>query len=153
MCKLLGRKGIQRYPNKAHQRHCPMTADDLQVPYPQGQAKSFPHVSLLAAALTLNLPLTAYFSILIPVFTVNLQDHFPTSRPWTFQYQFLFSVPTVLLPHTRSHKPHSKCTSTLQGSFSPSATHVNHPPALRLSPGHFMNLKLSIQSVFPGYWF
>ena len=90
---------------------------------------------------------------LIPVFTVNLQDRFPTSRPWIFQYLFLFSVPTVLLPHTRSHKPHYKCTSTLQGSFSPRATHVNHPPALRLSPAHFMNLKLSIQSVFQGYWF
>ena len=78
MCKLLGRKGIQSYPSEAYQRHCPMTADDLQVPCLQGQAKSFPHVSLLAAALVLNLPLTAYFSILIPVFTVNLQDHFPT---------------------------------------------------------------------------
>lgn len=117
-CELLGRKGTQCFPREAYGRHCPMTADDLQVPCPQVQARSFPYMSLLVAALVLNhLLLATDSSILILVFNfrfnVQVKPSGLTQWPWIFQQQFLFSVLAVLLPHTRSHN------SPLQVHFNP----------------------------------
>lgn len=57
-------------------------ADDLQVPRPQVQARSFPYLSLLLTVLVLNhvLP-TAHCSILILVFKFDVRDHFPITDP------------------------------------------------------------------------
>lgn len=121
------------FPSEAQRRKCPM-ADDLQVPCPQVQTRSFPYLSLLFVALVLNhlLP-TIHGCILILVFKFDVQDHFPISDPGSSK--------------NNSCSPSQLCCSLTSDQINSLQVYFNS--LKQLFPRHHPSEQLSSPPVFP----